>query len=502
MEENMGIKKLQQLQYFIWPIRKEEHKKFIPMMVIVGCMIFNYSILRSIKDTLVVVNGGPEMISFLKVWVVMPFALIFLFVYTKLSNFFSRNTLFYGSICFFLIFFLVFTFLLYPNRNILHPIDSGNALITMVPPGLKGLVSIYKLWSFSLFYAMAELWGSVVLSFLFWNFANSLTVISEAKRFYAHFYLLGNVASIGAGTMVSYFSKSAQRWIPIIADEWQACMTILLTISVFLCFVIMFSYYYLNNHVLSDSILIKELSGAPKKESKVKLSMLDSFKSVLSSKYLLLMTILVVAYGISINLVEISWKNQVFLYFADDKVSYTNLMGAMSRWTGYGTILAIVFGSTVMRKFGWQTAALITPIVIGFTSIIFFICILFPVEFNRFISSFGLTASMTAIGVAVWVGLIQNVLSKSIKYALFDPTKEMAYIPLDQESRSKGKAAVDIIGARLGKSGASLLLQIMYTFIGPISVIGPYCAVITILVVITWIFAVHALSKRFSAIST
>lgn len=33
------------------------------------------------------------------------------------------------------------------------------------------------------------------------------------------------------------------------------------------------------------------------------------------------------------------------------------------------------------------------------------------------------------------VGMVQNILSKAIKYALFDPTKEMAYIPLDQDTK-------------------------------------------------------------------
>ena len=61
--------------------------------------------------------------------------------------------------------------------------------------------------------------------------------------------------------------------------------------------------------------------------------------------------------------------------------------------------------------------------------------------------------------LAVFVGAAQNIMSKAAKYSLFDPCKEMAYIPLDQEQKSKGKAAIEVIGGPLGKSGGSLIQQ-------------------------------------------
>ena len=56
---------------------------------------------------------------------------------------------------------------------------------------------------------------------------------------------------------------------------------------------------------------------------------------------------------------------------------------------------------------------------------------LFGAPLDPMLATWGLTPLMAA----VLVGAAQNVFSKSSKYSLFDPCKEMAYIPLDQETQ-------------------------------------------------------------------
>lgn len=63
--------------------------------------------------------------------------------------------------------------------------------------------------------------------------------------------------------------------------------------------------------------------------------------------------------------------------------------------------------------------------------VMFFSLVLFGAPLDPMLASFGLTPLMAA----VIVGAAQNVFSKSSKYSLFDPCKEMAYIPLDQETQ-------------------------------------------------------------------
>ncbi len=106
---------------------------------------------------------------------------------------------------------------------------------------------------------------------------------------------------------------------------------------------------------------------------------------------------------------------------------------------------------------------------------------------------------VTPLFIGVIIGTVQNIMTKSCKYSLFDPTKEMAYIPLDQESKVKGKAAIDVVGARLGKAGGSLLQQGLIVAFGSLAAITPYLAGILMVVIFGWMAAGRSLGKQFNA---
>ena len=55
--------------------------------------------------------------------------------------------------------------------------------------------------------------------------------------------------------------------------------------------------------------------------------------------------------------------------------------------------------------------------------------------------------------------LPSQIFGKGAKFSMFKPAEEMVYIGLDEESRTKGKAAIDVVGAQSGKSLGSVLQQ-------------------------------------------
>ena len=481
-----------------WPIHTFELKKLLPMLALFFLILFNYTVLRDTKDTLVVTasESGAEAIPFLKVWGVLPAAVLFLLGYSKLSNKLSKPALFYSTVLPFIVFFGLFSTVLYPLRDLLHPNQTADFLQSTLPKGFGGLIAIFRNWTFSLFYIMSELWGSVALSLLFWGFANDTTKVSESKRFYSLFGMGANFSLIIAGWVVKKLSSIRSNYGPDV-DAWQISLNWLMAVVVVSGVLIMGIYWYINKVVLTDPRFMVEGENKAKKKEKPKLSMKESFLYLIRSRYMGAIALIVIAYGVSINLVEVTWKQQIKAQYPNSN-DYNAFMGLFSQITGIVTIFMMLFvGSNVIRKLGWTTAALMTPIVLLVTGGAFFAFVIFKGSLTGMIATLGTTPLM----LAVIFGMAQNIMSKSSKYSLFDPTKEMAYIPLDQEAKVKGKAAIDVVAARFGKSGGSMIQQGLIIGLGSLAAATPYVAAILLVIILVWIGAAKSLGRRFAALT-
>lgn len=485
------------LRGIFWPIHGFELKKFLPMGLMMMCILFNYTILRDTKDTLMVnaPGGGAECLSFLKLYGVTPAAILFMIVFIKLANIFSKERLFYAVVTPFLVFFTAFAFIIYPNKEALHmslpTLQAAQASL----PNLHWLIPVVGNWSFSIFYILSELWGSVVLSMLFWQFANEITKVVEAKRFYGLFGMIGNIGLLLSGPVIMFAGKYAKS-LPVGVDAFGINLKLMMSAVAVSGAIAMLTYRWMHKNVLTDPALYQP--GQGKKKEKAKLSVMESFRYILKNPYLGLIAILVVSYGVTINLVEGVWKGQIKIAFPDMN-DYSIFMGQFSTWTGAITILLMIVGNNILRKLSWTKAAILTPIMILVTSSIFFFVVWNGAKSTPLAPLMGTTTVL----VAVIVGMIQNVLSKGTKYSLFDSTKQMAYIPLDQEAKVKGQGAVEVIGGRAGKSGGAFIQSTLLAVIGgSVSlasltfILGP----LVILICAIWAFSVFGLGKKFSAL--
>ncbi len=482
----------------VWPIHNNELKKFMPLFVMFFLISFDYNVLRTMKDTLVITakGSGAEVIPFIKVWAMFPGAILMTFLFTWLSNRFSRESVFYTLMGIFLSYIFVFVIFLYPNHHALHNHAFGQFLESVLPLGCKGLISMVKNWTFTLFYVMSELWGNIILIVLFWGFVNQVTNINEAKRFYGLFGLGANISGIVSGQVSVYLSKKAfDANLPFGTNSWEQSLILLLALVLIAGIAAIFLYRWINKHVLSDPKFYCDRTRAQEKAIKGKLSMKDSFSVLFKSKYLIYIAIVVVGYNVVINLVEVLWKDQLRELYPNPS-DYNMYINQISTIIGIvSTLSAIFISSNAIRRFGWTFTALITPAILLITSIGFFGILLFKGYLE---TTQSLIFGLTPVAAIVFMGSLQNILSRGAKYTVFDATKEMAFIPLDSETKVKGKAAIDGVFNRLGKSGGSVIHQGLLIVFASFAVTAPYIAGILVLVIGGWMAAVKALGREFN----
>lgn len=482
---------------YFWPIHSFELRKFVPLLIMAFFIGFNYNILRNMKDALIVTakDSGAEVIPFLKVWGIVPGAILLTFIYSRLNNYLGRERVFYAMVSIFLGFFAFFTFCLYPLGSVLQLNSFADYLQTVLPPGFKGMIAMLRYWTFSSFYIMSELWSSAILSMLFWGFANEVTKLGEAKRFYGLIAIGLNIAAITSG-QVSVFITSPflhARYM-LTENAWHQSVILLTLVVILSGFAIMGIYRYMTHCLMRNTYFTSP--GATSARKKIKMSMRDSVRHILRSKYLFSIAIIVLAYNLVINLVEVVWKDQVKQLYPSPN-DFNAYMSQITTITGIISFFtSLLISGQVIRKFGWTAGALITPVILLVTCCAFFF---FFFSGEMMIGTLALLGT-SPLALVVFFGSAQNCFSRAAKFTLFDSTKEMAFIPLSIEDKLKGKAAIDGIGSRVGKSGGSVIHQGLLVIFSTIAASAHIVAGLLFIAIFLWIGAVLALGRQFDTV--
>ncbi len=466
--------------------------KYLPTSLMLLLSAYLNSFLRGVKDSVLVPSLGAELISFIKFYGVLPGTIIFFICYTKLANILTRDKLYYTITLFFGGFFLLYAFVLSPFQVYIEP-DLSSLINTY--PKFQYQFMMLQHWTTSVLYIMCEICGTVTLSLMFWQFANELYTLKEAKKTYALFGIIGQSGIIVAGVIQTGISEYFIHNINNETIVWDLTLKWMMSSVALAGFGLIALYRWMYKNVFFNPILCtRKHTGT---HEKITLSVKESLKYVCSSRYLWLIMLIVFCYGVGVNLIESLWKYELKQVYLTQQ-SYSSFMGKFNTYFGIASIAVMIFGTYVLRKFSWLVAALQTPLGAGITGALFFTSIIFRDSLEPLFKDFNSSVAM----MAVMLGSAQVILFKSLNYTFVDATKEMAFMPLDRELRTKGKAAVDVIGNRGGKAFGAISQQLMFQFIDPsIGNLTNQLFIFFTIIIATWIFSVMALNRQFTKIA-
>ena len=476
----------QYLQNTLFPIHSHELPKIFPLFLLFFLISFIYNLLRPLKISLVVnaPGAGAEVTAFIKGWAVFPVAFFFAIAYTKLSKHLRQELVFYCFLAFFVCFFLFFSYT-YPHRESLELHLITNFLEAVLPQGLHGLSSMIRHWDLTLLYAMSELWGNIMLTVLAWGFANECVSMGEAKRFYAIIAVGADSAGIFSGQFGQMITTN---------NSHQTIQYNMISISV-IAVIIALLYRWLNCTSYFKDSDQSSISMQPKAvvSDKKSPSFLTSILIIMRSKYLLSITIIVIAYNMVFNLFDLLWIDQLKIHFSNQS-SMNAYMHQLTSATGIvAASVAFFISGNVIRKFGWGTAALITPAIILITSIGFFSCLLWGNP--SIIHSIWTVLGNPLHSAIIFFGTLQYCSTRACKYTVFDATKEMAFIPLPKTEKRQSKIIIDTLVSRGSKSASSYVFQVLLLMCSGVAFTTPYIAFIIGALLLAWFIALNTLNK-------
>lgn len=430
------------------------NRQRISLLFLIYVVLINQHMVRSIKEGIVVSLIGAEAISFIKLGLEPLIGLTFIAIYTKLCDSISPANMFTYIVGLFLLFFACFAFFIFPCIS-----QAPVKVPTHTHQAMYWLVVISKAWPLVLFYAISDLWPIVIYSVLLWQLINRLTSLRESGKVYPLISALSQINLLLSGPLIIYFSKADNVFSSLfkqsnLAETAVQSMTTVILLSGVIAIIL---YRYLERYA-GDVVYRDKLKP---------LTIKQNIQTIISSPYLCRICILMATYYAAIILIEGLWSHQIRQLYSSIN-HLINYQGKLLFCVGIVAIASSFACRFLMPWWGWRMTILLTPAVVAFLGICFFLAIINP--------SWCSYLSFSPLYISSFLGTLTVIAARALKYSLFDITKEMSYIPLESNLKIKGKAVAEISGVKLGKilgSGTQCLYFMLwphdnYTQLAPV----------------------------------
>lgn len=369
------------------------------------------------------------------------------------------------------------------------------------------IILIYNEWTSSLVYIACEMFGSLILSYLFMTFANSICTPLQSARFVPLLYILSNVALLLSGTLSNFYNNYKKN---IDYEQSNFYNNTFFVVSGVLILIIWFLKYRLENSVLSKPIFIKK--STKKKGPKVKVGFVDGIIEMGKSKLLLNISLTVLFYAISTNLIESSYKSSLnagAMYFGQEKSSYSTVYNSYEQIFVGIVVIAILISPfpKLIQKKGWIAVAIWSPIFTLISAVCVFGLAFYNFPYNQngekniIFPWFGATGGKEPkIRLENILGAFAVGLMKVHKYAAFDITKEAISMQIDSAVRARYKGIFDGVFGKLGKSVGSFYGSIMTSLFNTRDIrrTVPIGGSLVILNCFIWFFCVFYLHRKYT----
>ena len=442
-------------------------------------IMVSFCILRNLKDSLIQSHVGTETMPYMKTFIMLPTSFLVTLIVIKLFNLFNRKQVFHLMAIIFMLFLLCFSIFIYPNLESFLLPKSYIAHLTEKYHSIHHFIKLMEYWPITIFYAVSELWMLLLGNTLFWQLINDMTTTTSAEKLYPIYALFGHSGAL-LGTFII-------KGVNIVHSQFETHSPSIYVLTLII-FVIFFGIAMIK---LFDKIDNQTTDSHIQHTQKEELSFVQSIKYILKSKYLLFIFLIILSFVIQTNLFDLLRKKHVEIYYLSDTLAISDYHAMFFGAVAIVTIVLTLIFRVMINKFGWFTTSIIPPMVL----LVIFTPYCLKV-FGIDIINYNVVHPTLAI---LLILSIQQLLNRAVRYGAIQPTKEMLYVPLERNLRSKGKAAVEILAPTIAKSigGAFIIIMLTFSDISSIENLQEECVIICGLCLCLWIYSICKINKMY-----